>query len=99
MRPETKHSLRLLQATISIAFVYYLLQLVDWQALEQLLVSGIFPALWPGPLILLLGLLLAAERWRAVLVFFRAWFKSRSSLYALSDRQFLQRAAAGRLGR
>ena len=62
MRLERKHSLRLLQAAISVAIVYYLLQLVDWQAVEQLLVSGILPALWPGPLILLLGLLLAAER-------------------------------------
>jgi uncharacterized protein (TIRG00374 family) len=70
MRLEKKHSLRLLQAAISIAIVYYLLQLVDWQAVEQLLVSGILPRLWPGPLILLLGLLLAAERWRAVLGFF-----------------------------
>lgn len=70
MRLETKHSLRLLQAAISIAIVYYLLQLVDWQSLEQLLVSGILPALWPGPFILLLGLLLVAERWRAVLVLF-----------------------------
>jgi hypothetical protein len=77
MRLETKHSLRLLQAAISIAIVYYLLQLVDWKVLEQLLFSGILPALWPGPLILLLGLMLAAERWRAILGFFWAWFKSR----------------------
>lgn len=70
MRLERKHSLRLLQAVISVAIVYYLLQLLDWQAVAQLLFSGIFLALWPGPLILLLGLLLAAERWRAVLGFY-----------------------------
>lgn len=69
MRLEKKHYLRLLQAGVSLAIVYYLLQLVDWQTVGRLFVSGDLLSLWPGPLILLLGMGLAAERWRAVLVF------------------------------
>lgn len=61
---------RFLQATVSFAIIYYLIQLVDWQAVGSLLASGTLLALWPGPLILLLGLMLAAERWRALLAFF-----------------------------
>jgi glycosyltransferase 2 family protein len=63
--------LRLLQATLSISLLYYLIQLIDWVSVGTLAQAGIVYDLWPGPVILLFGLSLAAERWRMILKFFR----------------------------
>src|SRR5690606_26572215 len=67
MRLSKKIYLRVVQVAVSGFIILYLLRILDWPAVKEVLCSGILLSLWPGPLLLLLGLLLAAERWCSIL--------------------------------
>lgn len=69
------------QASFSVAVVVYLIRFLDWSAVASLLRDGSLYRLWPGPLILLVGLVMAANRWRLVLAALGIALRSSSALY------------------
>lgn len=70
------------QATISICLVAYLLSLLDWRSVSPLMANGLLYQLWTGPFILMLGLALAAERWRRILFCFDMYL-SRAQAFSM----------------
>lgn len=63
--------IRVFQAILSVSLLYYLVQLIEWNSVRMLFESGVIHEMWSGPVVLLIGLSLAAERWRMILQFFR----------------------------
>lgn len=61
--------LRLIQASLSAFLLYFLVQFIDWRSVQEVVRSGLIYELWPGPLFLIAGLVIAAERWRLLLDF------------------------------
>lgn len=55
---------------VSVTLIYYLIKLIDWNLVGNLARSGVIYDLWLGPLILLIGIGVAAERWCLILAFF-----------------------------
>jgi glycosyltransferase 2 family protein len=62
-----KVAFRFLQVSVSIGLIYYLVKLVDWSTVQSLERSGIIYKLWPGIIILCIGICLAASRWHQIL--------------------------------
>lgn len=58
---------RLLKALVSLCLLAYVVWLVDWHQVAALWRDGRLYQLWPGPLLLTLGLWVAAARWRLML--------------------------------
>jgi glycosyltransferase 2 family protein len=89
---------RLLQAVVSVSLLYYLIQLIDWPSVRALVESGVAYKLWPGPVILLIGIGLAAERWRRVLEFFKVSIRRFEALYLYLVGAFYGVALPGVMG-
>ena len=67
---KNKLLIRFAQTVFAIFLVSYLLSLLDFKSVKALIDNGLLNQLWPGPFILMLGLVLAAERWRQILLCF-----------------------------
>ncbi|HKO89092.1 MAG TPA: lysylphosphatidylglycerol synthase transmembrane domain-containing protein [Burkholderiales bacterium] len=69
MRSSGKLWLRMLQTVLSFSLLFYLIRFIDWETVHGLFESGVVFSLWPGPVVLLVGVVLAATRWYSILEF------------------------------
>lgn len=64
---KVKYLLLPLQAGVSFLILFYLMKILDWNTVLDVLDSGLIFKLWPAVLILIFGIFLAASRWSLLL--------------------------------